>query len=155
MGSLEEKIKGIAQDVYGELGSGHSEAVYQKAMEVGLRLEHISFESQKVIELLYEAHYVGEEYLDLLVTADSERLIVELKAVGSSISSPEEQQLRNYLNHLGIQKGLLINFPQPSASKKKAAEVGNVEPEFRTVRGKTAPDVSSQTDPKVPPRTVL
>ena len=115
MGSLEEKIKEIAKDIYGELGSGHSEAVYQKAMEVGLRLEHIAFESQKVIELRYKAHYVGEEYLDLLVAADSERLIVELKAL-QSISLPEEQQLRNYLNDLGIQRGLLINFPQPSAS---------------------------------------
>lgn len=105
-------------------------------MEVGLRLEHISFESQKVIELRYKAHYVGEEYLDLLVTADSERLIVELKAV-QGVSLPEEQQLRNYLNDLGIPRGLLINFPQPSS--KKSAQMGKVEPEIRPVIGKTTP----------------
>jgi GxxExxY protein len=153
MDSLEEKIRTIAKDVYGELGSGQSE-VYQKAMEVGLRLERISFESQKVIELQYKAHYVGEEYLDLLVTAESERLVVELKAV-LGVSLPEEQQLRNYLNHLGIQRGLLINFPQPSSSKKKPTEPGKLEPEFRSVSGKAALDVSSQTDSSAPASTAL
>jgi len=32
------QIKKLAEEVYGELGSGFDERVYQKAMEVGLRL---------------------------------------------------------------------------------------------------------------------
>ena len=46
----------IAQDVYRVLGSGHPEIVYDRAMQVGLRLEGIKYESQKVIELKYRDH---------------------------------------------------------------------------------------------------
>ena len=35
------RIKKIAQDVYGTLGSGFSEDVYDRAMQVGLRLAKI------------------------------------------------------------------------------------------------------------------
>jgi GxxExxY protein len=45
------KIKDIAQDVYKTLGSGFSEDVYDRAMQVGLRLANIGYEGQKVIEL--------------------------------------------------------------------------------------------------------
>jgi PD-(D/E)XK nuclease superfamily len=43
-------IKEIAQDVYETLGSGFSEDVYDRAMQVGLRLEKIGYEGQKVVE---------------------------------------------------------------------------------------------------------
>jgi len=43
------KIRDIAQDVYETLGSGFSEDVYDRAMQVGLRLDNIGYEGQKVI----------------------------------------------------------------------------------------------------------
>ena len=43
-----------------DLGSGFSEDVYDRAMQVGLRLAGIEYESQKVVELKYKDHYVGE-----------------------------------------------------------------------------------------------
>ena len=36
-------------------------------MQVGLQLKGHSYESQKVVELKYKDHYVGEGYPDLLV----------------------------------------------------------------------------------------
>ena len=53
------RIRAIARDVYRSLGSGHPECVYDRAMQVGLRLEKIKYESQKVVELKYKDHYVG------------------------------------------------------------------------------------------------
>ena len=47
-------------------------------MEVGLRLEGVPFESQKVIELTFRGHYIGEEFLDLIVGQGEHRAIVEL-----------------------------------------------------------------------------
>jgi GxxExxY protein len=58
------KIKKIAEDVYDTLGSGFPETVYDRAMEVGLRLGKMRYESQKVVELKYKEHYVGEGYPD-------------------------------------------------------------------------------------------
>src|SRR6476660_6988292 len=101
-----EKVKSIARDVYRSLGSGFSEDVYDKAMQVGLRLAKMNYESQKVIELKYKDHHVGEGYPDLVVRLGRERLIIELKAVGSEMGAAEEQQLRNYMKILKINRGL-------------------------------------------------
>jgi GxxExxY protein len=67
-----EKIKQIAKDVYRTLGSGFSEGVYDNAMQVGLRLANLRYEGQKVVELKYKGHCVGEGYPDLVVHLGSE-----------------------------------------------------------------------------------
>ena len=114
-----EKIKKIALDVYRTLGSGFSEEVYDKAMQVGLRLAKIKYENQKVIELKYKDHCVGEGYPDLVVHLNGSKVIVELKAVGSELGVAEEQQLKNYMKILKIKQGLLINFQQPGRKEGK------------------------------------
>lgn len=114
-----DQIRRIARDIYRVLGSGFSEGVYDRAMQVGLRLSKISYEGQKVVELKYKNHCVGEGYPDLVVRIGREKMIVELKAVGGEMGAAEEQQLRNYMKILGINRGLLINFQQPGKNKKK------------------------------------
>jgi GxxExxY protein len=113
------KIKKIAGEVYKTLGSGYAEGVYDEAMQVGMRLANIKYESQKVVELKYKDHYVGEGYPDLVVDLGSDKLVVELKAVGGEMGIPEEQQLRNYMKILKVNRGLLINFQQPGKREGK------------------------------------
>ena len=108
-----ESVGKIAHEVYRSLGSGSSEDVYDRAMQVGLRLAGIEYESQKVVELKYRDHYVGEGYPDLLVHVGKQKVVVELKAVSSELGQREEKQLRNYMKILGIEHGLLINFQMP------------------------------------------
>ena len=88
-------------------------------MQVGLRLAKMKYENQKVVELKYKNHCVGEGYPDLVVHLGREKMIVELKAVGGQMGAPEEQQLWNYMKLLGIKRGLLINFQQPGKNQKK------------------------------------
>ena len=57
--NTDAEIRAIALDVYRSLGSGYSESVYDHAMQVGLRLKKIKYESQKIVELKYKEHYVG------------------------------------------------------------------------------------------------
>lgn len=128
---LVEEIRFIAEDVYHTLGSGFSEDVYDKAMQVGLRLRHIHYEAQKVIELTYQNHCVGEAYPDLVVGTNGNRIVVELKVINGDLSDPEEQQLRNYLKILKIRGGVLINFPQPGRAKKK--KTAKVKPDIREI----------------------
>ena len=113
------KIKDIAHDVYETLGSGFSEDVYDRAMQVGLRLAAIGYEGQKVVELKYKDHYVGEGYPDLVVHLGTEKLVVELKAISGELGASEEQQLRNYMTILNVQRGVLINFQQPGRKQGK------------------------------------
>jgi GxxExxY protein len=112
-------IKQIAEDVYKILGSGFSEDVYDRAMQVGLRLAGIGYEGQKVVELKYKDHYVGEGYPDLVVHLGEESLIVELKAISGELGASEEQQLRNYMTILDVKRGMLINFQQPGKKQGK------------------------------------
>jgi GxxExxY protein len=119
MDAKTDNIKEIAKDVYNTLGSGFSEDVYDKAMQVGLRLAKIGYEGQKVVELKYKDHRVGEGYPDLLIRLGDERLVVELKAISGELGASEEQQLRNYLRILNVQRGMLINFQQPGKKHGK------------------------------------
>jgi GxxExxY protein len=114
-----DQIRKIATDVYRTLGSGYSEGVYDRAMQVGLRLAKITYEGQKVVELKYKNHCVGEGYPDLVVRLGRERMVVELKAIGGEIGAAEQHQLRNYMKILGIKRGLLVNFQQPGKNPKK------------------------------------
>jgi len=119
MGNNVDQIKKIAKDVYRALGSGFSEEVYDKAMQVGLRLGKFRYEGQKVVELKYKDHCVGEGYPDLVIRVGREKIIVELKAINGSLGASEEQQLRNYMKILDAKQGLLINFQQPGRNPKK------------------------------------
>lgn len=121
-----QKIISIAKDVYRNIGSGFSEDVYDKAMQVGLRLAKIRYESQKVVELKYRDHCIGEGYPDIIVKFGKEKIILELKAVGGNLGPPEEQQIKNYMKILKIKSGLLINFQQPKKEGKSQLEIKEV-----------------------------
>lgn len=122
-----QKIISIAKDVYKSLGSGHQECVYDKAMQVGLRLAKIKYEGQKVVELKYKEHYVGEGYPDIIVNFGKEKIILELKAVAGNLGMAEEQQLRNYMKILKIKDGILINFQQPKREGKTQLEIKGIK----------------------------
>lgn len=121
-----QKIISIAKDVYKSLGSGHQECVYDKAMQVGLRLAKIKYENQKVVELKYKNHYVGEGYPDIVVHFNNEKIILEFKAVGGNMGPSEEQQIKTYMRILKIKAGLLINFQQPKKEGKSQLEIKEV-----------------------------
>jgi GxxExxY protein len=116
------QIARLAKVVDGELGSGFDECVYQKAMEVGLRLAKIRYEGQKVVELKFKDHYVGEGYPDLIVDVNGKKLVVELKATGK-LGGKEEVQVRSYMKILDIPCGLLINFQSPGTDVKKETQL--------------------------------
>lgn len=121
------KIISLAKDVYRSLGSGHSEAVYDKAMQVGLRLMKVKYENQKVVELKYKDHHVGEGYPDIIVHFGNEKLILELKAVGGNMGPSEDQQIKIYMKILKIRDGLLINFQQPKKEGKSQLETKEIK----------------------------
>lgn len=120
------KIKSIAKDVYRTLGSGFSEDVYDKAMQVGLRLAKVKYESQKVVGIKYKDHHVGEGYPDIILGSRKDKLILELKAVGGSMGIAEEVQIKGYMKILKIKHGLLVNFQQPKKEGKSQLEIKEI-----------------------------
>lgn len=113
----------MANNVYNTLGSGHTESVYHRAMEVELRSSGLMYESEVVTPIFYRGYYVGYGRADIVVNRNSnnplEVVIVELKALSnSSFKINEVKRLETYMKSLEIQQGLMVNFPQLTNSAK-------------------------------------
>ena len=106
------KIKQLAQNVFKELGSGYSEEIYEKAMEVALRLEKIHYENQRILPIFYKNFNIGQSKPDLIINDcdGKEEIVIELKAVAAKLGEKDLAQLNRYLEVLKIKKGMLINF---------------------------------------------
>jgi len=126
MTDLTEKYKLIAKDVFTNLGTGHTEFIYHRAMEIELQLQHIVYESEKRVLITYvkgdKKYTIGEERIDLFIPDES--LIIELKAITGSPKESEIAQLKKYYRELlkmgvAAKTGLVINFPQPGVKNAK------------------------------------
>ena len=95
-----------AKRIRRQLGPGFLQKVYKNAMVVELRKLKLNFETEKLIQVLYDGIVVGEYRTDIIVEG---RLILELKAT-QDLSIANEVQLVNYLTSTQIDDGLLINF---------------------------------------------
>jgi len=97
---------GAAIEVHSELGPGHAESAYERAMCIELRRRGIPFVLQSRYSLLYKGQEVGEGRLDLLVGG---LLVIEIKAVESLLPLHTAQVIA-YLKATNKQLALLINF---------------------------------------------
>lgn len=111
--TLIEEVKDSAKAVFNELGTGHSEAVYESAMviEMGLRDIGGPIVRQVPCPILYRGYNVGVGFIDIMI---GNFLLVELKAI-AKISNRDEMQVRKYLLGSGMVNGLLINFTQANS----------------------------------------
>ncbi|HEC80566.1 MAG TPA: GxxExxY protein [Firmicutes bacterium] len=124
-------IKDSARAVTDELGGEWSEAVYQKALEVELRLRGIDYECQRVLPIIYRGFNVGEGKPDIIVWQGEGKkragIVVELKNE-ASLKKDHIKQLTSYIAELKRQglniydEGLLINFKKSGGKKVEECE---------------------------------
>jgi len=124
--SLSSQVFDVCNNIYQQLGAGHSEVVYQTALVLELyNLGATSVESEKHVPVFFTdtrgaQHTIGNERIDILArfTSDAEMvLLIELKAVANMNRASVEHQIGKYvrsLRTLGIVPTcqLAINFPQ-------------------------------------------
>jgi GxxExxY protein len=108
-------IIGAAFEVYRVLGYGFLEKVYQRAMQVELKLRGRNAGLEFRIPVRYKGEGVGEYAADLLV---ENRVLVELK-VAPEYQIADEAQLLNELKATGLKVGLLINFGRSKMQFKR------------------------------------
>ncbi len=103
--------------VHQELGNGFQEVIYQRALEIEMRLAGIGFAREFEMQIYYREYHIGTRRVDFLV----EGLIsVELKAV-IRLEDDHLAQAINYLEAYNLEVGLLINFGSPSLVFKRVA----------------------------------
>lgn len=103
---LTYQVRGAIFNVFNELGYGHKEQVYQKALSSEFESQNIPFKREVPLSVLYKGIIVGNYRPDFVI---DNKIIIELKAV-DFVSKSFETQLLNYLKSTGYKLGLLINF---------------------------------------------
>jgi GxxExxY protein len=103
---LSYKIMKACFEVHNVLGPGYPEKIYEEAVARELNRENVTYERQKLIDVIYKGERIGEYRLDMVA---ENIIILELKAV-SELNDIFESQLLSYLKATGMKLGILINF---------------------------------------------
>ncbi len=103
---LTGKIIGCAMTVHKTLGNGFQEVIYQRALEIEMRLAGIEFSREFEMPIYYRTYQIGTRRVDFLV---EEKVSVELKALIKTEPVHLAQAI-NYLEAYNLEVGLLINF---------------------------------------------
>jgi len=131
---LSYKIRGAVFAVKKELGLGHKEFVYHKALEIEFRKIGLNFESEKIVNVEYEGEKVGTYIPDFII---DEKIIIELKAL-PEIGKPQEEQVWSYLKGSTYKLAILVNFGSTDVNFKRIV--------FDSAREKSASSASSQSE---------
>ena len=122
---LSYKIIGCAFDVFNEIGGGHKENVYQKALGIAFTEKGLKFKEQVYYPVSFKNIVVGRNYFDFLV---EDTIIVEIKSL-AKFSKPNYDQALNYLHISNLKLALLISFSAEEVKCKRVVNFKISEPE--------------------------
>jgi len=112
---LSFEIVGAAFSVYNELGPGHLEKTYEKALMKELTNRGIRYKTQVLVPVIYSGEVVGNNRLDLVV---ENKIIVELKT-GSYFDLSNKKQVNKYLAVTKLELAILLNFTKDGVRQKR------------------------------------
>ena len=112
---LTHKIIGCAMRVHSALGNGFQEVIYQRAMEIEMADNGISFSREYEMPVYYKNQQIGTRRVDFLV---EQYISVELKAIINLVDVHLAQAI-NYLEAYDLEIGLLVNFGAKSLEFKR------------------------------------
>jgi len=105
-GDITEKIIGAAFRVHNTLGCGFQEVIYQRALELELKIIPLDYAREFEMPIFYLDQEIGTRRVDFFV---ENKISVELKAV-TKMDDTNLAQAMNYLEVYNLEIGLLINF---------------------------------------------
>lgn len=103
---LTRKIISAAMKVHSTLGNGFQEVIYQRAMEIEMPYELLSFKREMEMPIFYRDEQIGTRRVDFFVV---DLIMTELKAI-IKLEDVHIAQALNYLEAYNMEIGLLINF---------------------------------------------
>ena len=109
------RVIGAAMRVHTRLGNGFQEVICQRALEIEMALDGLSFEREKEMPIYYREILIGSRRADFFV---ENTIMVELKAI-IELEDVHLTQALNYLEAYNTQIGLLINFGSKSLTFKR------------------------------------
>jgi GxxExxY protein len=110
------KVIGAAMDVHNELGPGHKESFYQRALSRRLQELEIACVEEQPVVISFQGVELGLLYLDHLI---EDAVIVEEEAFSHMLTDEETAQVITYLAATGKPVGLLFNFGRKRLEYKR------------------------------------
>jgi len=101
--------------VHSALGNGFQEVIYQRALEIEMTEQRLSFAREQEMPIYYKGQQIGSRRVDFLV---DNAVCVELKAI-ARLEDIHLAQAINYLEAYDLEVGLLINFGARSLDFKR------------------------------------
>ena len=112
---LTGRIIGCAMEVHKRLGNGFQEVIYQRALEIEMRLAGLSSQREMEMPVFYRDIQVGTRRVDFFV---ENKIMVELKAI-IKLEDVHLAQAMNYTEAYQMEIGLLLNFGAKSLEFKR------------------------------------
>ena len=112
---ITDKIIRAAMKVHATLGNGFQELIYQRALEIEMKKQSLSFQREFEMKIYYEGVEIGERRVDFFV---ENKIMVELKAL-IQLENVHLVQAKNYLEAYNVEVGLLLNFGSISLQVKR------------------------------------
>ncbi len=103
---LSYQIIGGLFEVHNNLGSGHHEKYYQRALASELKRCKLSFKEQVYTPLIFKGEKIGDYYLDFLIEG---KIVLEIKK-GDRFSKKHINQVFSYLKAKNLKLGIVANF---------------------------------------------
>lgn len=105
-GEITENFIGAAFRVHNTLGCGFQEVIYQRALEMELKVMRMNYAREFEMPIYYMDQEIGSRRVDFFVES---KVSVELKAL-TKLEDVHIAQAINYLEAYNLEIGLLINF---------------------------------------------
>jgi len=118
---LTYRVRRAIFNVYNNIGFGHKEKIYQKALAIELEELKVPFKKERALGVKYK-NVVVDNYIPDFVIDD--KIILELKAV-EFMPKSFEAQLIHYLKATEYILGFLINFGTPKLLIKRLVWTGH------------------------------
>jgi GxxExxY protein len=103
---LSYEIVGVLFEVYNDLGYGHKEIYYERAIAAGFEDRKIPYKRQVPYKLMFKDKEIGRYFLDFLVDG---KIVLEIKR-GNYFGKKNIEQVFNYLKVTNLKLAILANF---------------------------------------------
>lgn len=112
---ITQRIIGAAMEVHRRLGNGFQEIIYQRALDIEMRINNLEAIREKKMYIFYREKKIGTRRVDFFV---ENTIMVEIKAI-TQLEDVHLAQAMNYLEAYQLPIGLLINFGAKSLQFKR------------------------------------
>lgn len=116
---LSYKIVGSLFSVFNEIGSGHHEKYYQRAVARALADSGLQFKEQFFVPLEFRGEVIGKNFFDFLI---DDKIILEIKK-DRKFSKRHVDQVNRYLKISGKQLAILANFDKNGVTFKRFVNI--------------------------------